>query len=87
MPRLTFDTSRFALEDAVPSPTDVSPLNPGMSKRLYNVPVQIERNDMLFTLRSDSLANIAQVSAWFNGSDILNSSFVPSSRSTACSTP
>jgi hypothetical protein len=80
MPRLTFDASRFALEEAVPSPTDVSPLNPGISKRLYNVPVQIESNDVLFTLRSDSLANIAEVSAWFNGSDILNNSFVPSPR-------
>lgn len=78
MPRLTADTSRFALEEAVPSPTDVSPLNPGVTKRLYNVPVQIESNDVLFTLRSDSLVNITEVAAWFNGSDILNNSFVPS---------
>lgn len=76
MPRLAFDKSRFALEEAVPGPTDVSPLNPGISKRLYNVPVKIESNDMLFTPRSDSLANIAEVSAWSNGSDILSSSFV-----------
>lgn len=80
MPRLTFDTGRFALEEAVPGPTDVSPLNPGISKRLFNVPVRIERNDVLFTLRSDSLANIADVSAWLNGSDTLNHKFVPSPR-------
>ncbi len=78
MPRLAFNTSRFALEEAVPGPTDVSPLNPGISKRLYNVPVQIEANDVLFTLRSDSLVNITEVAAWFNGSSILNGRFVPS---------
>ncbi len=72
MPRLSFDHSRFALEEAVPGPTDVSPLNPGVTKRLFNVPVQIESNDVLFTLRSDSLTNITEVAAWFNGSNILN---------------
>ncbi len=78
MPRLSSNTSRFALEEAVPGPTDVSPLNPGVTKRLYNVPVQIETNDVLFTLRSDSLVNITEVAAWFNGSDILNNQFVAS---------
>ncbi len=78
MPRLTSNNSRFALEEAVPGPTDVSPLNPGVTKRLYNVPVQIEKNDVLFTLRSDSLVNITEVAAWFNGSSILNNQFVPS---------
>ena len=72
MPRLTSNTSRFALEEAVAGPTDVSPLNPGVTKRLYNVPVQIEANDVLFTLRSDSLVNITEVAAWFNG-DIFSS--------------
>jgi hypothetical protein len=78
MPRLTANTRRFALEEAVPGPTDVSPLNPGVTKRLYNVPVQIEANDVLFTLRSDSLVNITEVAAWFNGSSILNNQFVQS---------
>ncbi|HET9898774.1 MAG TPA: hypothetical protein VFQ44_27955 [Streptosporangiaceae bacterium] len=78
MPRLAFDHSRFALEEAVPAPTDVSPLNPGITKRLYNVPVQIEGNDVLITLRSDSLKNITEVAAWFNGSNILNGKFVAS---------
>ncbi len=78
MPRLTSNTSRFALEEAVPGPTDVSPLNPGVTKRLYNVPVRIETNDVLFTLRSDSLVNITEVAAWFNGSGILNNQSVPS---------
>lgn len=78
MPRLASATSRFALEEAVPGPTDVSPLNPGITKRLYNVPVQIENNDVLFTLRSDSLTNITEVAAWFNGSGILSGRLVRS---------
>jgi hypothetical protein len=78
MPRLAFDHSRFALEEAVPGPTDISPLNPTVSKRLFNVPVQIESNDVLFTLRSDSLVNITEVAAWFNGSNVLNGKRVTS---------
>ncbi len=78
IPRLAADNTRFALEEAVAGPTDISPLNPGISKRLYNVPVQIETNDVLFTLRSDSLVNITEVAAWFNGSNILNSKLVAS---------
>lgn len=78
MPRLGSDTSRFVLEEAVPGPTDVSPANPGISKRLYNVPLRIENNDVLFTLRSDSLVNITEVAAWLNGSDLLNGRFVRS---------
>jgi hypothetical protein len=78
MPRLSFNHSRFALEEAVPGPTDISPLNPTVTKRLFNVPVQIETNDVLFTLRSDSLTNITEVAAWFNGSNILNGKRVAS---------
>ncbi len=33
MPRLLVDNSRFALEEAIPSPTDVSPQNPGVTKK------------------------------------------------------
>ncbi|HEU5227030.1 MAG TPA: hypothetical protein VFU49_04390, partial [Ktedonobacteraceae bacterium] len=78
MPRLKSSTSRFVLEEAVPSPTDVSSKNPKVTKATFNVPVQIESNDVLFTLRSDSLANIADVSAWVEGSNSLNGSSVPS---------
>ena len=52
MPRLASSTSRYVLEEAVPSPTDVSPANPGITKLRYNVPVAIESDDMLLTLRS-----------------------------------
>ncbi|MDQ2902261.1 MAG: hypothetical protein M3Y81_01740 [Chloroflexota bacterium] len=76
MPRLSFDHSRFVLEEAVPSPTDFGV--PGITKRLFKVPVQIERNDMLFIMRSDSLANITDVSNWLKGSNTLNNRSVPS---------
>jgi hypothetical protein len=78
MPRLASDHSRFVLEEAVPSPTDVSPKNPGVTKKTFNVPVQIEKNDVLFTLRSDSLTVIADVIAWFTGSNFLRGLFIPS---------
>ncbi len=80
MPLRNDGSGKPVLEEAVPSPTDVSPLNPGITKANpnFNVAVQIEHNDVLFTLRSDSLVNIAEVSAWFNGSGILNGQFVAS---------
>ena len=52
VPRLTSNRSRFALEEAVPSPTDVSSVNPGVTKQTFNVPAQIESNDMVFEIRS-----------------------------------
>ena len=78
MPRLLSDNSRFALEEAVPGPTDVSPKNPNITKQTFNVPVKIESNDVLFTIRSDSLANIQSVVAWLKGSNTLNGQSVPS---------
>jgi hypothetical protein len=77
MPRLLTDTSRFALEEAVPGPTDVTP-NGNITKDTFQVPVVIENNDMLFTLRSDSMNNIQDVVSWLQGSNKLNGSFVPS---------
>jgi hypothetical protein len=69
MPRLLAEQQRYALEEAVPGPTDVSPLNPGVSKLRFQVPVQIEANDVLVTVRSDSSANIDDVLNWLAGSD------------------
>ena len=57
MPRLLAERQRYVLEEAVPGPTDVSPPNPGVSKLRFQVPVQIEANDVLVTVRSDSSAN------------------------------
>jgi hypothetical protein len=67
MPRLISEPSAYALEEAVPGPTDVSPENPEVSKARFDVPVQIESNDMLVTLRSDSTAVIDDVLAWLSG--------------------
>ena len=68
MPRLASATNRYVLEEAVPSPTDVSPANPGIVKQTFNVPVRIEANDVLLTLRSDNPANIADALLWLAGS-------------------
>jgi hypothetical protein len=78
MPVLLSDPSRFALEEAVPGPTDVAPQNPTIRKANFNIPVVIESNDVLFTFRSDSLTNILSISAWLQGSNTLNGQPVPS---------
>ena len=78
MPRLTSNTSRFALEEAVPGPTDVSSANPRVSKVRFNVPVQIESNDLLITVRSDNSTIISDVLAWLGGSNSLKGSSVAS---------
>jgi hypothetical protein len=72
------DGTTNALAEAVPSPTDVSPSNPNIAKDRFNVPVTIENNDMLFTMRSDSLSNLNNVLAWLKGSNNLNGSTVTS---------
>ncbi|MGZ3624061.1 MAG: DUF7405 family protein [Ktedonobacteraceae bacterium] len=78
MPRLLSDRTRFALEEAIPGPTDVSPGNSGISKQTFNVPVVIESNDILVTLRSDSLEHLQSVAAWLQGSNELNGKQVSS---------
>jgi hypothetical protein len=77
MPRLLSNPGRFALEEAVPSPTDVV-AGGGITKKTFNVPVQIEANDVLFTLRSDSLGNLGEIVAWAEGSNRLAGQSVPS---------
>ena len=69
IPRLASDPNRFVLEEAVPSPTDVSPSNPGITKRTFNVPVAIEDNDVLITIRGDDYSYVADVVSWFGGSN------------------
>jgi hypothetical protein len=78
MPRLTSDTSRYVLEEAVPGPTDVSKANPGIHKLRYNVDVSIEHNDLLFTLRGDKPGTLSDVLAWFGGSNKLGGHSVKS---------
>ena len=72
MPRLASDHSRFALEEAVPSPTDVSAGNPGIVKQRFNVPVAIESNEVLVTVRGDDSSYVADVVSWFGGSNSLS---------------
>ena len=71
MPRLSEEPERFAFQEAQTSPTDVSALNPSVQKRRWHVPVEIEGNDLLFTIRSDELRITRDVIAWMNGSDRL----------------
>jgi hypothetical protein len=80
VPRLSSDENRFALEEAVPAPADVSPANPGITKKTFNVPVRIEQNDMLITLRSDNVENLWDVMAFLTGRNRLAGEHVPSPR-------
>jgi hypothetical protein len=78
IPRLLSNTSRFALEESPVFPTDVSSQNPSIAKERFNVPVVIERNDVLFQLKSDSLNNVTEIAEWLAGSNELAERFVPS---------
>ncbi len=78
IPKLSTNANRLALEEAVPGPTDVG--QPGITKRKFNIPVRIESNDMLFTFRSDTAANISDVMAWLNGSNRLRNQNIASPR-------
>jgi hypothetical protein len=69
IPRLASNHNRSVLEEAVPSPTDVSPGNPGIVKQRFNVPVSIEHNDVLITIRGDDSSYVADVVSWFGGAE------------------
>jgi hypothetical protein len=71
VPRLTDQPTRFALEEAVPAPTDITYRFGGVRKQRFNVPVYIETRAMLFTVRSDRLGVLNDVEAWLAGSNIL----------------
>lgn len=70
MPKLAGDPTRWALEEAVPSPKDVVAGN-GITKLRYNVPVAVEDNDLLIVLRSDMPAFLQDAVQWLHGSDVL----------------
>lgn len=80
MPRLLKNRTRFALEEAVAGPTDVAPGNPAIQKQTFNVPLVIEENDVLLTLRSDRLSNVQDIANWLQGSQHLAGMKVPSPR-------
>lgn len=83
MPRLTQDTSRFVLENAVAGPTDVvngvvqGAQNPPPKER-FNINVVPEQNDMLFQMRSDSMANLTNALMWLQGSNNLHGQVIAS---------
>src|SRR5205814_10323099 len=75
-PRLLSNNARFALEEAVPAPTDVG--QPNITKKTFNVPVRIENNDVVFTFRSDSLNIINDIINWLLGSNRLGGNAIAS---------
>jgi hypothetical protein len=80
------DGTTNALAEAVAMPTDVinglvggrNALVPNVTKDRFNVNVTIEKNHMLFQLRSDSVGNLNDVLAWLKGSNRLNGCAVSS---------
>jgi hypothetical protein len=77
LPRLRSNTRRVAFEEAVPGPTDVHPANPGVRKPRFTVPVGIESNDLLITIRSDNLATLRSIRGWLGGIGVLDRRPVP----------
>jgi hypothetical protein len=77
IPTVAGNTGRSALQEAVAGPTDVVSGN-GITKLRYQVPVKIEGNDILWTLRSDNFNIIQDVFKWFAGSGTLNGKSVAS---------
>jgi hypothetical protein len=71
MPHLLSDNSRFALEEAMVCNSDVSELNPNVHKKTYQIATNIEQNDLLITLRSDSMSNVMDVANWLRGGQTL----------------
>jgi hypothetical protein len=79
MPRLAGNQSRFVLEEAKPTSTDVvngvvggpNAVIPNVTKDRFNVNVRIETNDILFQFRSDSMSNLTSVLNWLQGSNSL----------------
>jgi hypothetical protein len=86
IPKLSSNTARPVLEEAVAGPTDVvggvvggpNALIPGQKKDRFNVNVVIEQNDVLLHFRSDSMSNLTNVLAWLQGSNTLNGRAVTS---------
>jgi hypothetical protein len=81
MPR-TLSGNQPVLKRAVPGPTDVAAGNRALELRRaeFTVPVRLENNDVLFTVRSDNPGIVADVVSWLSGSDSLKGRFEPSPR-------
>jgi hypothetical protein len=77
VPKVSANTSRSVLQEAVPSPTDVVSGN-GVTKLRFTVPVQIEHNDVVFTLRSDNASFVQDAISYLGGSNTLRNQAVRS---------
>jgi len=76
MPRLAFDTNRFALEEAKAAPTDAG--QAGIVKRKFDITPMIGGSDVLFTIRSDDSAIVQDVLRYLrSASSTLNGVSVP----------
>jgi len=81
MPR-TLSGNQPVLKPAIPGPSDVAPGNRVFELRRpqFNVPVRIETNDVLFTVRGDNTNFVSDVVAWLSGSNVLVGRAVASPR-------
>jgi hypothetical protein len=72
MPR-TLSGNQPVLKRAVASPTDVAPGAHVLQLRRpeFNVPLRLENNDLLFTVRGDDSSFVADVVNWLSGSNSL----------------
>jgi hypothetical protein len=68
------------LKRAVPGPSDVAPGNHvfALRRAQFNVPVRMESNDILFTIRSDDLGRCDDVANWLSGSNRMLSQTIAS---------
>src|SRR5256885_16575080 len=68
------------LKRSVPGPTDVAPGNRTLELRraAFNVPVVMESNDVLFTVRGDDSSFVNDVVQWISGSGRLKGNAVAS---------
>jgi hypothetical protein len=76
LPRLALNNNRFALEEAVPSPTDAG--QAGIVKRKFDFTPELGGTDILITARSDKRTNAADALNWLKGSNTLAGESVPS---------
>ena len=75
MPRLRSNTKRWALEEAVPTSTDITAAGDPLRRPRFGgraFAVRIEDNDVLLSLRSDLVRNLNDVERWLKGSNSLN---------------
>jgi hypothetical protein len=77
---VTLSGNQPVLRRAVAGPTDVAPGAHVMTLRRpeFNVPLVLEKNDILFTVRSDNSSFAGDVVAWLSGSNTLKGNAVSS---------